>query len=95
MVRHVLRYVVGEKQSFHFLGLIVLIEKLAKTPGEKQNQLRNLRTGDPLRLRSEQALVPLVKPRDFGKTPEVRDVEDFQIEALPNAEWVHRWYGLW
>src|SRR5579871_12846 len=35
-------YIVGQKQSLHFLRLIVLIQKLPKTPAEKGNELRNL-----------------------------------------------------
>jgi len=31
------------------------------------------------------SLVPLVRTRDFGMTPEGRDVEDFQIEPLPSV----------
>ena len=45
-----------------------------------------MRTEDPLRLRSGQALVPLVKTRDFGMTPGGAIAEDFQIEPLPSGK---------
>src|SRR5215469_17417062 len=35
-------YIVGQEHSFHFLGLIILIQELSETAGEKRNELRDL-----------------------------------------------------
>ncbi|MFZ0540187.1 MAG: hypothetical protein WAL96_02035 [Candidatus Sulfotelmatobacter sp.] len=61
-----------------------------------------MRTGDPLRIRAGQALVPLVKTRDFGMTPGlqgsdpaiivggvlVKVMEDFVMEEMEDDEGV-------
>ena len=42
-----------------------------------------VRTRDPLRLRSGQALVPLVKTRDFGMPQRGRNREEFKLSDYP------------
>ena len=50
--------VVGEKQGLDFIGFIMAIQKVAQTPGQERNELRNFQVGD--------------RPESFGNPKKVR-----------------------